>query len=106
MGEGFIQFYRTRVKKSWKLAFFSAFVIGLFVHMYKFTNTLPGHDSLFNVYGTQNIVRSGRWFLAAACSFSSFFDLPWVNGILSLFWIGVAAAVIADLILIKLGDVE
>ncbi len=97
MGEGFIQFYRTGIKKSWKLAFFSAFAIGLFVHMYKFTNTLPGHDSLFNVYGTQNIVRSGRWFLAVACSFSSFFDLPWVNGILSLFWIGVTAAIVADI---------
>lgn len=52
MGEGFVEFYQTRIKKSWKLAFVSAFVVGLLVHMYKFTNTLLGHDSLFNIYGT------------------------------------------------------
>lgn len=97
MGEGFVQFYQTKIRKNWKLAFFSAFVTGLLVHMYRFTNTLPGHDSLFNFYGTQNMVQSGRWFLAAACSFSSFFDLPWVNGILSLVWIGITAVVITDI---------
>ena len=101
MGEGFVEFYQTRIKKSWKLAFVSAFVVGLLVHMYKFTNTLLGHDSLFNIYGTQNVVRSGRWFLAAACSLSSFFDLPWVNGVLSLIWIGVAAAVVIDIFRIE-----
>ncbi len=101
MGEGFVEFYQTRIKKSWKLAFVSAFVIGLLVHMYKFTNTLLGHDSLFNIYGTQNVVRSGRWFLAVACSLSSFFDLPWVNGVLSLIWIGVAAAVVIDIFRIE-----
>jgi len=101
MGEGFVEFYQTRIKKSWKLAFVSAFVIGLLVHMYKFTNTLLGHDSLFNIYGTQNVVRSGRWFLAAACSLSSFFDLPWVNGVLSLIWIVVAAAVVIDIFRIE-----
>lgn len=101
MGEGFVEFYQTRIKKSWKLAFVSAFVVGLLVHMYKFTNTLLGHDSLFNIYGTQNVVRSGRWFLAVACSLSSFFDLPWVNGVLSLIWIGVAAAVVSDIFRIE-----
>ena len=101
MGEGFVEFYQTRIKKSWKLAFVSAFVVGLLVHMYKFTNTLLGHDSLFNIYGMQNVVRSGRWFLAAACSLSSFFDLPWVNGVLSLIWIGVAAAVVIDIFRIE-----
>ena len=101
MGEGFVEFYQTRIKKSWKLAFVSAFVVGLLVHMYKFTTTLLGHDSLFNIYGTQNVVRSGRWFLAVACSLSSFFDLPWVNGVLSLIWIGVAAAVVIDIFRIE-----
>lgn len=101
MGEGLIQFYQRKIRKNWKIAFFSAFAIGLLVHMYKFTNTLLGHDSLFNIYSTQNVVRSGRWFLAVACSLSSFFDLPWVNGVLSLIWIGVAAALIVDIFQIE-----
>ena len=97
MGERWIVFYRTRVKKSWKLAFFATFVTGLLVHLYKFTNTLPGHDSLFNIYSSQNMVKLGRWALAPACAISSFFDLPWIIGIISVFWIALTAVLIADI---------
>lgn len=97
MGEGLIRFYHTRIKKEWKMAFAAAFLTGLLIHIYKFTNTLPGHDSLFNVYSSQNMVKLGRWFLAAACSFSSYFDLPWVTGLISLFWIAVTAVLVADI---------
>lgn len=38
MGEGFIRFYKDRIKRSWKTIFISTFIIGLFVHIYKFTN--------------------------------------------------------------------
>ncbi len=97
MGEGLIRFYQTKIKKEWKTAFAAAFLIGLLIHIYKFTNTLPGHDSLFNVYSSQNMVKLGRWFLAAACGLSTYFDLPWVIGLLSLFWIGITAALVADI---------
>ena len=96
MGEGLIRFYHTKIKKEWKTAFAAAFLSGLLIHIYKFTNTLPGHDSLFNVYSSQNMVKLGRWFLSIACGFSSYFDLPWAIGLLSLFWIGVTAAAVAD----------
>lgn len=85
MGEGLIRFYHTKIKREWKMAFAVAFFCGLLIHIYKFTNTLPGHDSLFNVYSSQNMVKSGRWFLAIACGFSSYFDLPWIDGLFSLF---------------------
>lgn len=97
MGEGLIRFYHTKIKKEWKTAFAAAFLIGLLIHIYKFTNTLPSHDSLFNVYSSQNMVKSGRWFLSAACGLSSYFDLPWVTGLFSLFWIGITAVLIADI---------
>ncbi len=97
MGEGLIRFYHTKIKREWKMAFAVAFFCGLLIHIYKFTNTLPGHDSLFNVYSSQNMAKSGRWFLAIACGFSSYFDLPWINGLFSLFWIAVTAVLIVDL---------
>ena len=96
MGTGLIGFYRERIPGSWKTAFFSAFFIGLLVHLYKFTNTLYIRDSILNTYTSQNIVGSGRWFLSIACAFSSWFDLPWVNGLFSLALIGAAAAVTVD----------
>jgi len=97
MGAGLLAFYRDRVKRPWRTAFASAFLIGLLAHLYKFTNTLYIRDSVLNDYASQNVVRSGRWFLSAACTPSSWFDLPWVVGLFSLVFIGLTAAVIADL---------
>lgn len=96
MGDCFVRFYRNNVKNSWKVAFVSAFAIGLLVHIYKFTNLLPIHDALFNVYSSQNMVRSGRWFLSIACGFSSYFDLPWINGLISVFFMALTAVVITE----------
>ena len=75
MGNTFIEFFRSRVSREEKRAFLSAFIAGLLVHIYKFSNTLPNSDSLYNFYDPQNIVASGRWFLSVACAPSSFFDL-------------------------------
>jgi hypothetical protein len=97
MGEGLISFYKEKIKASWKIAFFSAIIIGLLAHIYKFTNTLPNNDSMDYVYSTLNVVSSGRWFLSTACALSGFFDLPWITGLLSLFWIGITAAIVADI---------
>lgn len=97
MGSELLKIYREKVKNTWKTAFFSAFFIGLLVHLYRFTNLLPNHDSLYNFYSTQNMVASGRWFLSVACAFSSFFDLPWVIGLLSLALMGITAAMITEI---------
>lgn len=96
MGTELLNFYRDRIKKTWKLAFYSAFLLGLLVHIYKFTNLLPNHDSLYNFYSSQNMVASGRWFLSIACSLGSWFDLPWVNGMLSLVFMGLTAAAVVE----------
>ena len=96
MGSEILTFYRKNVKKSWKTAFVSAFMIGLLVHIYKFTNLLPNADALYNFYSNQNMTASGRWFLSVACGISSYFDLPWVNGVLSLVFMGLTAAMVAE----------
>lgn len=101
MGSELLFLYHNKLKKNWKLAFFSAFAVGLLVHIYKFTNLLPNHDALFNFYSSQNMVASGRWFLSIACAFSSWFDLPWVIGILSLFFMGLTAAMVAEVFRMK-----
>lgn len=96
MGSEILQFYNEKIKKTWKLAFFSAFFLGLLVHIYKFTNLLPNADALYNFYSSQNMTASGRWFLSIACGFGSYFDLPWVNGVLSLLFMGLTAAMVAE----------
>lgn len=97
MGSELIRFYKERVKPSWKTAFVATILIGLLVHLYKFTNYLPNRDSVENFYASQNIISSGRWLLSLACGITSYYDLPWVNGIVSLFWIGIAMVFITEL---------
>ena len=101
MGSELISFYQNKIKKTWKLAFFSAFVLGLLVHLYKFTNLLPNADALYNFYSNQNMAASGRWFLSIACGLSSYFDLPWVNGLLSLVFMGLTSAMVAEVFRMK-----
>lgn len=96
MGEGLTAFYRDKIKKNWKIAFYSTFIIGMLTHIYKFTNTLPNHDSLFNFYSDQNIIASGRWLLSIACGFSSYYDLPWVTGLFSVIFIALTAVTVVE----------
>ena len=67
MGTNLLLFYREKVKKEWKIAFWAAFAACLLIHIYKFTNPIQNHDSMFNVYVDQNMTASGRWLLQFAC---------------------------------------
>lgn len=96
MGLSIISLYRKYVKPSWKIAFLAAVILGFGVHMYKFTNTLPGNDSLYNFYHSQNIIGAGRWFLTIACGLSSFHDLPWIIGLFSVVYLALTTVVVAD----------
>lgn len=100
-GSKILTFYKEKISKEQKIAFYSAVIIGFIIHFYKFSNTLLNHDSVFNYYSSQNMVGSGRWLLSIACGISSFFDLPWVIGVLSLLFIALTSVVIADLFKLK-----
>lgn len=67
------------------------------VHGYKFTNTLLNHDGVYNFYSNQDVTGSGRWFLSIACGISSYFDLPWINGILCLLYVALTTVIIIDI---------
>ncbi|MGN0468160.1 MAG: glucosyltransferase domain-containing protein [Acutalibacteraceae bacterium] len=97
MGLTLKKFYDEKIKSEWKSTFYITIIIGLFVHIYKFTNNLPIHDSLLNYYDSQNIIGSGRWFLSVACAFSSFFDLPWIDGLFTVILTALTAVVIVDI---------
>lgn len=97
MGENIIKFYRFKCKPEWKISFFSTFIIGLITHLYKFTNDIPVMDSFTNSYANQNIIMSGRWFLSIATSISSYFDLVWIIGLLSLLFISLSMVLITEI---------
>lgn len=87
-----LQGVKKYIRSEWKLAFFAAVIIGLLVHMPMLLSDIPNHDGLDSMHFDQNMITSGRWFLSAACGISSYYTLPWVIGLLSLFWLGLTAA--------------
>jgi len=92
---------RDVIKREWKTAFFAAFGIGLLVHMPVLLRDIPNHDGLDSIYFDQNMITSGRWFLTVACGFSSYYTIPWLIGVLGLFFLGAASAALSELLEIK-----
>lgn len=92
---------RSKIKRKWKISFWAAIFFGLFAHIYKFTNFIPNWDSLLNLYTNQDKLDLGRCFLVIACAPSSYYDLPWINGIVSSAYIAGASICVSELFQIK-----
>lgn len=81
----------------WKVCFLAALLTGIFAHLYKITNWLPNWDSLVFRYDSQNMIALGRWFLPVVCSFSSFYDLPFLNGVIAIIFHALGAVCICKI---------
>jgi len=91
----------TYILPEWRVCFFAALLTGLFAHLYKITNWLPNWDSLVFRYDSQNMIALGRWFLPVVCSFSSFYDLPFLNGIIAIIFHALGAVCICRMLNIE-----
>lgn len=94
----FLERWRRSIKKKYKTAFAAAFIGGLLIHMPVLLSDIPNHDGLGSMYFDQNMITSGRWFLTVACGFSSYFTIPWVIGLLGLFFLALTAAALTALL--------
>lgn len=94
MPEELLKKIKNSVPTGWKVCFASAFIVGMIAHLYKLTNWLPNWDSLVFRYDPQNMMKIGRWFLPVVCAPSSFYDLPWLTGLLALFFHALGAVCI------------
>lgn len=101
MPEQLLTTWYQQAKPQWKTTFLSAVLIGLLTHMYIFTNAIPNHDSLVNIYTPQSNFNLGRFFLSPFSGISSYFDLPWINGLLSLLYLAVFSVLIVELLEMK-----
>lgn len=98
MPEKVLKKLNTYILPEWKVCFISALLVGLFAHLYKITNWLPNWDSLVFRYDSQNMVAMGRWFLPVVCSLSSFYDLPFLNGIIAIIFHALSAVCICRIL--------
>ena len=90
-----------KILPQWKVCFFTAIIVGLLAHIYKITGWLPNWDSLVFRYDPQNMVPLGRWFLPVVCSFSSFYDLPFLNGIIAIVFYSLGAVYICKILNVR-----
>ena len=98
MPEKVLKKLNTYILPEWKVCFFTALLVGLFAHLYKITNWLPNWDSLVFRYDSQNMISLGRWFLPVVCSLSSFYDLPFLNGIIAIILHAMGAVCICKML--------
>lgn len=93
-----------KVSKECKIAVVSVIVFGLLAHNYMFTNKLPNYDDM-GITGFGATFRLGRWFLwvlgAAVYHLDFSYSLPWINGIVSLVFIAVSAALLVYIFNLK-----
>ena len=101
VSEKFLGKMRAWMKPQYTAAFFGALIIGLICHIPVMTHNLPVFDTFWNIYSNQDMITSGRQFLTFACAPTSYFNLPWVNGLVSLFYLGITAVIFTELFAVE-----
>lgn len=81
-----------------RAAFATAFFSGMLTHLYMFTNKLFGRDDLLCLFVNNDMVSHGRWLLKYPSALSSAYSLPLIGGLISIFAIALAAALIVTLL--------
>lgn len=101
MPEKILKNIKNSILPQWKVCFFSAIIVGFLAHLYKITNWLPNWDSLVFRYDPQLMLGLGRWFLPVVCSASSFYDLPFLNGMIAIVFYGLGAVCICKVLKVE-----
>ena len=101
MPEQILKKIKKNILPQWKVCFITALIMGFVAHLYKVTNWLPNWDSLVFRYDAQNMLALGRWFLPVACAPSSFYDLPWLAGVIAILYHGAGAVCICKMFGVK-----
>ena len=97
----FGRLWNTVKKKEYAFPFLAAVLVGFVTHFYLFVNKFPNADAMTSFYFDQNMVTSGRWFLTVVCGISSYYDLNWIIGVLSVLYLAVAAVVLCEFLEVK-----
>ena len=84
-----------------KSAFFCTLMGGFLCHGYGLTTFLVNHDGLGSWYSDNDVLTSGRWFLTYASDISSQYMIPWVLGLLSIFYIALSAVLVVETLKIE-----
>lgn len=89
------------IMKELRIPFLSALAAGFAAYMFCFVNKLEIMDDLACMFGQGATLSSGRWGLDIIKYFTPSVSLPWLNGILSLLLISLAACLVIKIFEIR-----
>lgn len=70
-------------------------VCGLLAHVPAFTNKYLAADDIYSLFSKNATISSGRWALPLTSAIFPDYSMPWLNGILTLLLLSVAACITA-----------
>lgn len=86
---------------TYKAVFAGTFLFGLLAHGFAFTNKLINFDDVHFMFSLGATIRSGRWALNTLEHILPLYSMPWFNGILTIFLIGIAVCFMVDIFSIR-----
>lgn len=86
------------IPREFRLAFLTACAAGFITHLYLFTNTLLNHDSIHSIFTDNDVLSSGRWSAELLSSFSTYFQMPVVIGLISILALAVTAGLTVQIL--------
>lgn len=96
--ESVIKRWYQAIPKQVKVAFLSAFFVGLIVHLYMLTNKLPNHDDITGMFTSIDFVEYGRWLSRFFTQINTDLSMPWVNGVVALLFTSLSAALVVRML--------
>lgn len=82
-------------------AFVSAFGFGLLAYGFALTNKLLNHDEAHSLFIKGTTIPSGRWGLGLLDTIFPNYSMPWIYGLLTIFFIAVSACILAKVFRIE-----
>ena len=79
-----------------KITFSAALILGLLTHVFMMVNKLPNHDDIFGLVSFADGTVSGRWFSQYPDALTGPFNIPWVNGLIALIYLSLAACFVVS----------
>ena len=96
-----VKLIKNKIGSTGVAAFFTTLVVGILTHMPALVSEIPNHDGLQSMYFDQNMITSGRFFLGLACGISSYYYIPWLTGILAIFYLSIASILLIKVLNVK-----
>lgn len=84
--------------RKWLIGFIATWIAGFWAHGYHILNLQPNHDCILFFKGVGVAMSHGRWFLGLASALSGEYNMPWLIGLLSFTYLGLATIVVWELL--------